>query len=155
MKIMKEFREFAIKGNVVDMAVGIIIGGAFTTIVQSLVSDVLMPPLGLLLSDVDFTQLYVVLRGGATPGPYTNLAAAQKAGAVTLNYGAFVSHLVSFMIVAIAVFLLVKGINAIRRLEEAAPAPVPAERSCPFCCTSIPPAARRCPHCTSMLDETG
>ena len=120
MAIMKEFREFAVRGNVVDMAVGIIIGGAFTTIVKSLVSDVIMPPIGLLLADVDFTDLFVVLKG---EGPYTTLAQAQAAGAVTLNYGQFINNVISFLIVAWAVFFLVRGLNRLKRREEGA-APV-------------------------------
>ncbi len=123
MAIMKEFREFAVRGNVVDMAVGIIIGGAFTTIVKSLVSDVIMPPIGLLLADVDFTDLFVVLKG---EGPYTTLAQAQAAGAVTLNYGQFINNVISFLIVAWAVFFLVRGLNRLkRREEEAAPVATP------------------------------
>ncbi|MBM7332163.1 MAG: large conductance mechanosensitive channel protein MscL [Alcanivorax sp.] len=123
MAIMKEFREFAVRGNVVDMAVGIIIGGAFTTIVKSLVSDVLMPPIGLLLADVDFADLFVVLKG---QGSFTTLAEAQAAGAVTLNYGLFINNVISFLIVAWATFLLVRGLNRMkRREEEAAPVSTP------------------------------
>ncbi|MCH2556508.1 MAG: large conductance mechanosensitive channel protein MscL [Alcanivorax sp.] len=123
MAIMKEFREFAVRGNVVDMAVGIIIGGAFTTIVKSLVSDVLMPPIGLLLADVDFADLFVVLKG---QGSFTTLAEAQAAGAVTLNYGVFINNVISFLIVAWATFLLVRGLNRMkRREEEAAPVATP------------------------------
>lgn len=123
MAIMKEFREFAVRGNVVDMAVGIIIGGAFTTIVKSLVSDVLMPPIGLLLADVDFADLFVVLKG---QGSFTTLAEAQAAGAVTLNYGLFINNVISFLIVAWATFLLVRGLNRMKRKEEeAAPVSTP------------------------------
>jgi len=149
---MKEFKEFAVKGNVVDMAVGIIIGGAFGTIVKSLVSDVLMPPIGLLLGGVDFSNLFGVLKAGeAAAPPYASLADAQAAGAVTINYGVFIDNIISFVIVAWAVFMLVKGINNLKR-EEAAPAPAaPTEKACPFCATSIPIAAKRCPHCTSEL----
>ncbi|ASK35783.1 large conductance mechanosensitive channel protein MscL [Alloalcanivorax mobilis] len=120
MAIIKEFREFAVRGNMVDMAVGIIIGGAFTTIVKSLVSDIIMPPIGLLISDVDFADLFVVLKGA---GDYATLADAQAAGAVTLNYGMFINNVISFLIVAWAVFFLVRGINRLKRKEEAA-APV-------------------------------
>ncbi len=123
--MLKEFKEFAIKGNVLDMAVGIIIGGAFGTIVKSLVSDVIMPPIGLLLGGVDFGEFFVVLKQGATAGPYATLAAAQQAGAVTVNYGLFINALISFLIVAWAVFLLVKGFNAAKRKQEEAP-PAPA-----------------------------
>ena len=123
MGMIQEFREFAVKGNVVDMAVGIIIGGAFGTIVKSLVSDVIMPPIGLLLGGVDFTDLFVVLRG---EGEFATLAEATAAGAVTINYGVFINNVVSFMIVAFAVFMLVKSINRLKRQEEQAPPPAPA-----------------------------
>jgi len=125
MAMMKEFKEFAVKGNVVDMAVGIIIGGAFGTIVKSLVEDVILPPIGLLLGGVDFTGLFVVLKEGAAVGPYETLAAAKEAGAVTLNYGNFISNIVTFLIVAWAVFMLVKGFNAAKKKEAAAPAAPP------------------------------
>lgn len=124
MSVLKEFREFAVKGNVVDMAVGIIIGGAFGTIVSSLVSDVIMPPIGLLLGGVDFTDLFIVLKG---EGEFATLAEATAAGAVTMNYGVFINQLVSFIIVAFAVFMLVKSINRLKREEEVAePEPEPA-----------------------------
>jgi large conductance mechanosensitive channel len=123
--MFKEFREFAMRGNVMDMAVGIIIGAAFGAIVSSLVSDIIMPPIGLLIGNIDFTDLFVVLKQGSSPGPYLSLAAAQEAGAVTLNYGVFVNRVVSFLIVAFAVFLLVKGMNRLRRKEEAKPAEPP------------------------------
>jgi len=129
-KIMfKEFKEFALRGNVVDMAVGIIIGAAFGSIVTSLVSDIIMPPLGLLLGDVDFTNLFAVLKAGSTPAPYLSLAAAQEAGAVTLNYGLFINRVLSFLIVAVAVFLLVKGMNTLKNKaqEEPAEPPKPSE----------------------------
>jgi len=151
MAIIKEFKEFAVKGNVVDMAVGIIIGGAFGTIVKSLVSDVMMPPIGLLIGGVDFTDLFVTVKNGAeVAGPYPSLVAAQEAGAVTINYGLFANNVISFIIVAFAVFLLVKGINNLKREQEAPPAE-PTEKSCGFCCTSIPIKATKCPHCTSQL----
>jgi len=129
-KIMfKEFKEFALRGNVVYMAVGIIIGAAFGSIVTSLVSDIIMPPLGLLLGDVDFTNLFAVLKAGSTPAPYLSLAAAQEAGAVTLNYGLFINRVLSFLIVAVAVFLLVKGMNTLKNKaqEEPAEPPKPSE----------------------------
>ena len=123
---LKEFREFAVKGNVVDLAVGVIIGGSFGTIVTSLVNDVIMPPIGLLVGGVDFTNLFVVLKEGAKAvGPYPSLAAAKAAGAVTLNLGVFINTVINFLIVAVAVFILVKGINRLRRHEEAAPAAPP------------------------------
>lgn len=123
--MLEEFKKFALKGNVLDMAVGIIIGAAFGTIVQSLVNDVMMPPLGLLLGGADFTDLFVTLRAGAVPGPYATLAAAQAAGAVTINYGVFLNALISFLIVAFSVFLVVRSFNKLRRAEAAAPAPPP------------------------------
>jgi large conductance mechanosensitive channel len=148
--MLKEFKEFAMRGNVVDMAVGIIIGGAFGTIAKSLVSDVIMPPIGLLLGGVDFSDLFIELRQGATPGPYAALTDAQAAGAVTINYGLFVNNVVSFIIVALAVFFLVKAINRLRRTEEEAPAE-PTTKECPKCFTAIPIKATRCPHCTSEI----
>jgi len=123
--MLKEFREFAVKGNVLDMAVGIILGAAFGTIVQSLVKDVLMPPIGLLLGGVDFTDLFMTLKEGATAGPYVTLAAAQEAGAVTINIGVFVNALISFLIVAFAVFMVVRSFNRLKRQEEAPAAPPP------------------------------
>lgn len=148
--MFQEFREFAMRGNVVDMAVGIIIGAAFGAIVKSLVDDVIMPPIGLLLGNVDFADLYVVLKEGATAAPYASLADARTAGAVTLNYGVFVNAVVSFTIVAFAVFMLVRAMNRLRAREEAAPA-APDTRECPRCCSAIPIRATRCPHCTSEL----
>jgi large conductance mechanosensitive channel len=117
--VLKEFKEFAVKGNVLDMAVGIIIGAAFGTIVRSLVDDVIMPPIGLLLGGVDFTDLFITLSGGTVPGPYATLAAAQEAGAVTINYGVFINGLISFLIVAFAVFMVVRSFNRLKRKEEA------------------------------------
>ena len=119
--MLKEFREFAVRGNVVDMAVGIIIGAAFGKIVESLVKDVIMPPIGVLLGKVDFSNLFVVLKDGATAGPYLSVDIAQKAGAVTFNYGLFLNTVISFVIVAFAVFLLIRGINKLKRQEEAKP----------------------------------
>ena len=151
--MLKEFREFALKGNVVDMADGIIIGGAFGALVNSLVNDLLMPPLGLLLKGADFSNLFLVLRDGAQPGPYAALAAAKTAGAVTLNYGLFVNALIGFLIMAFAVFLLVRSINRLRNQSEkqAAPAVAPQTKECPFCLSTIPSKAVRCPNCTSQL----
>ena len=150
MGMIKEFKEFAVKGNVVDLAVGIIIGGAFGTIVKSLVDDVLMPPIGLALGGVDFTNLFMTVREGAAPGPYPTLEAAKEAGAVTINYGVFFNNIVTFLIIAFAVFLLVRAINALKRKEAAAPS-APDTKLCPDCATPIPIAAKRCPHCTSQL----
>jgi large conductance mechanosensitive channel len=121
--MFKEFKEFAVKGSVLDMAVGIILGGAFTPIVRSLVDDVIMPPIGIVLGEVDFSDLFLVLRSGATPEPYATVETAREAGAVTLNWGLFVNQVVTFLIVAFAVFLLVKAANRWRRVEEEKPAP--------------------------------
>ena len=150
--MFKEFKEFAVKGNVVDMAVGIIIGAAFGAIVKSLVSDMLMPPLGLLLGNVDFSNLFVVLKEGATATPYASLAEAQKAGAVTINYGLFVNSVISFVIVAFAVFLLIRSINRLKRQEEAPPAEA-TTKECPYCYSAISIKATRCPNCTSDLTQ--
>ncbi len=143
----KEFKEFAIKGNAVDMAVGIIIGAAFGAIVKSLVDDVIMPPIGLLLGNMDFKDLFIVLKEGTTMGPYLSLAQAKAAAAVTLNYGMFLNMVVSFLIVAFAVFLLVKAVNKLKKQEEAAP----DKKDCPYCLSSIPIKATRCAHCTSEV----
>ena len=148
--MLAEFKKFAMRGNVVDMAVGIIIGGAFGTIVKSLVSDVIMPPIGLLLGGVDFADLFFTLKEGAGAGPYANLAAAQAAGAVTINYGVFFNAVFSFIIVAFAVFMLIKSINNLQKTEEAAPA-APTTKDCPHCLSQIAIKASRCPHCTSEL----
>ena len=148
--MLKEFKEFAMRGNVVDMAVGIIIGAAFGTIVKSLVSDIIMPPIGLLLGNVDFANLFVVLKQGATAGPYASLADAQAAGAVSINYGAFINTVISFLIVAFAVFLVIRGINKMKR-EKEEPAAEPTTKTCPFCQSSVPIKATRCPFCTSEL----
>jgi large conductance mechanosensitive channel len=147
--MLKNFKEFAMRGSVVDMAVGIIIGGAFGTIVKSLVDDVLMPPIGLLLGGVDFPNLFLVLKGGARPGPYAALADAKAAGAVSINFGAFLNTFISFLIVAFAVFLLIRGINALRRKEKAAPPP--STKECQYCASTISIRASRCPHCTSQV----
>jgi large conductance mechanosensitive channel len=149
--MFKEFKEFAVRGNVVDMAVGIIIGAAFGTIVQSLVNDLLMPPVGLLLGNVDFNDLFLVLQEGTDPAPYLTLDAAREAGAVTLNYGVFISALVSFLIVAFAVFLLVRYINKLRSPVETPEPVAPAMKKCEYCMSDIAVEARRCPHCTSEL----
>jgi large conductance mechanosensitive channel len=148
--MLKEFREFAMRGNVVDMAVGIIIGAAFGAIVKSVVDDVIMPPIGLLLGNVDFSNLFVTLKQGATAGPYATLELARKAGAVTLNYGAFFNTIVSFVIVAFSVFLLVKGMNKLKRQQEA-PGAAPTTKECPHCLSTIPIKATKCAHCTSQL----
>jgi large conductance mechanosensitive channel len=144
--MLKEFKEFAMKGNVLDMAVGIIIGAAFGKIISSLVSDILMPPLGLLLGKVDFTNLFITLSGGS----FATLDAAKKAGAVTLNYGIFVNTCIDFLLVAFAIFLLVKQVNRMRA-SEPAPAPAATTKECPYCASAIPLKATRCPQCTSEI----
>jgi large conductance mechanosensitive channel len=149
--MFKEFKEFAMRGNVIDMAIGIIIGGAFGPIVGSMVSDILMPPIGMALGNVDFSNLFILIKeGSAAAAPYASLADAKAAGAVTINYGVFINSVISFVIVAFCVFLLVKTMNRLRREEEAAPA-APTTKDCPFCCTTIAIQASRCPHCTSEL----
>jgi len=124
--MLKEFKEFAIKGNMLDMAVGIIIGAAFGTIIGSLVNDVIMPPIGMLMGGVDFAELFITLQPGTVPGPYATVAAAAEAGAVTINYGLFVNAIVSFLIIAFAVFMVVRSFNKMKKQEEAAPAAPPA-----------------------------
>ena len=148
--MLKEFKEFAMRGNVVDMAVGIIIGGAFGTIVRSLVDDVVMPPIGLLIGGLDTTDLFFVLKHGTPMGPYGALVDARAAGAVTLNYGVFINAVISFIIVAFAVFLLVRSINTMRRRGDEAPPPI-TTKECEYCASTIPIKARRCPQCTSEI----
>jgi large conductance mechanosensitive channel len=147
--MLKEFKAFAMRGNVLDLAVGIIIGGAFGTIVKSLVDDVIMPPIGLALGNVDFSDLFVMLKEGAkSPAPYASLADAQAAGAVTVNYGLFINSIITFLIVAFAVFLLVRAANRMKPEEATA---APATKDCPYCRMPIPVGATRCPQCTSEL----
>ncbi|MBN1301191.1 MAG: large conductance mechanosensitive channel protein MscL [Melioribacteraceae bacterium] len=150
--MLKEFKEFAVKGNVIDMAVGIIIGAAFGTIVKSLVADVIMPPVGLLLGNVDFSNLFVVLKEGTVPGPYETLKAAQDAGAVSLNYGTFLNTIISFLIVAFSVFILIKNVNRFKKEEAPKPAAEPTTKECPYCFSTIPIKATKCPNCTSQLN---
>ena len=144
--MLKEFKTFIMRGNVLDLAVGIVIGGAFGTVVTSFVNDVLMPPIGRLLGRVDFANLFVNLSGQA----YPTVAAAKAAGAPTLNYGLFLNAVISFLIVAFAVFLIVKQVNRLA-VKPAPPAPAPATKECPYCASAIPPKAVRCPQCTSDL----
>ena len=144
MSILKEFKDFAMRGNVVDMAVGIIIGAAFGTIVSSLVKDIIMPPIGLVLGKIDFSNLFIDLTGTG----YKTLAQAKEAGAPTLNYGVFLSTVIDFLIVAFVIFLIVRQLN---KMKKPAPAPAPATKTCPYCATEIPLQATRCPHCTSQL----
>lgn len=151
--MFKEFKEFAMRGNVIDMAVGIIIGAAFGTIVKSLVADIIMPPIGLLLGNVDFSNLFIVLKEGATAGPFNALADAQKAGAVTINYGLFINTVISFLIVAFAIFIVIRTINKLKR-EEEAPEEEPTTKDCPQCLSAIPIKATRCAFCTSEVGAT-
>ena len=143
--MLKEFREFAMRGNVVDLAVGVVIGAAFGKIVTSLVSDIVMPPLGLVLAQVDFNNLFINLSGAH----YASLAEAKAAGAPTINYGAFITNCIDFVVVAFVIFLVVRGINRLR--SQPAP-PTPTTRSCPYCVTTIPLQATRCPACTSAIE---
>jgi large conductance mechanosensitive channel len=147
--MVEDFKKFIMRGNVLDMAVGIIIGAAFGSIITSLVADVIMPPIGLLLGNVDFSNLFAVLKEGKVAGPYASLAAAKAAGAVTINIGVFINTIISFLIVAFAVFMLIRGVNKIYKKEEAPAAP--KEKDCPFCLMSVPFKATRCGHCTSEL----
>lgn len=147
MSMVSEFREFIARGNVFDLAVGVIIGGAFGKIVTSVVDDLVMPPIGLLLGGVDFTNLFVVLG----EGEYETLAAAKEAGAATINYGLFLNALLQFLIVALVVFLFVRQYNRLRRQEDAGAPAAPTEKPCPHCLMAIPLAATRCGHCTSPL----
>jgi len=148
--MLNEFKEFINKGNVVDMAVGIIIGAAFGGIVTSLVNDVIMPPIGLLLGRVDFSNLFIILKEGKAMGPYASVAAAKTAGAVTMNIGLFINTIINFLIVAYAVFLLVRSINKMRQLKDI-PASALTTQDCPYCFSNIPIQATRCGHCTSEL----
>jgi large conductance mechanosensitive channel len=143
--MLKEFRDFALRGNVVDFAVGIIIGAAFGRIVTSLVNDILMPPIGILLGSVDFSNLFYSLSGGQL----ASLATAKAAGAATINYGLFINTVIEFVIVAFAVFLLVRGLNRLARKPE--PAAAPTTKECPYCASTIALKATRCPHCTSAM----
>ncbi|MCU7493359.1 MAG: large conductance mechanosensitive channel protein MscL [Ignavibacteria bacterium] len=147
--MLKEFKAFALKGNMVDLAIGIILGIAFGVVVQSLVKDIIMPPIGLLLGNVDFSNWFIVLKEGVTPGPYFTIDQAVKAGAVTLNIGLFINSLIGFIIVAFAVFMIVKALKKMEKEEVKAPEPV--IRKCPYCFSAIDEHATRCPYCTSDL----
>lgn len=151
-KFGTELREFLMRGNVIDLAVGVVIGGAFGTIVKSLVDDIIMPPIGLLLNGVDFSELFITLSNGKGTGDYDTLAAAQAVGAVTLNYGLFINAIIQFMIVGTAIFMLVRAVNKLHRKQDEAAAEV-TTKECGFCFTEIPLKAHRCPHCTSQLDK--
>ena len=147
--IGKDFRDFLLRGNVVDLAVAVVVGAAFTAIVNSLADDIIMPPIGLLLGHVDFANLFILLKQGTkAAGPYATLAEAKAAGAVTLNYGLFLIRIITFLIVAGAVFLLIRGLARLHRKRETAP---PAMKQCPLCLSSIPVGAKKCAHCTADL----
>ncbi|HEV2356288.1 MAG TPA: large-conductance mechanosensitive channel protein MscL [bacterium] len=141
--MLKEFREFAMRGNLLDMAIGIILGAAFGRIISSLVNDIVMPPIGLALGGLDFANLFVTLKGG----PYPSVAAAKAAGAPTINYGVFINTIIDFVIVAFVIFLVIRQVNRMRRQPAAAPTTKP----CPYCLSAIPLGAVRCPNCTSDL----
>jgi large conductance mechanosensitive channel len=148
----QDFKAFIMRGNVIDMAVGIIIGIAFGAVISSLVNDIIMPPIGLALGDVDFANLFVVLKEGLIPGPYASLADAQAAGAVTINYGVFVNTIVYLVIIAAVVFfLIVRPVARMQAREKAEEPAAPTTKECPYCATSIPIKASRCPNCTSEL----
>ena len=144
--MLKEFKEFALKGNVIDLAIGFIIGAAFNKVVQSLVNDIIMPPIGMLMGKMDFSALFVNLSGKQ----FETLVEAKKAGAATLNYGLFINTLVDFIIMAFVVFLMVKQINRLKR--EVPIVPAPETKECPFCLSIVPLAAKRCSQCTSLFD---
>lgn len=152
---LKDFRDFAVKGNVVDMAIGIIIGAAFTAIVNNLVKNIITPFIGLITGGIDFTNMFFTLTDGSKPGPYPTLAAAQDAGAVTVNVGLFINSVISFVIVAFVCYLMVRGIAKLKRKQEAAAeAEAPETKSCTYCFTDVPVKATRCPHCTSELSAS-
>ncbi len=148
----QDFKEFVQRGNVLDMAVGIAVGAAFNSVVSSLVNDLIMPPISLLLGTADFTNLFIVLKGGEQAGPYATLQAAEEAGAVTLDYGLFINTVVSFFVIAFCVFLLVKAVNRAMPEPEPEPARAPTTKTCPYCKTEIPIEAVRCPNCTSGVE---
>ena len=151
-KMLRDFKAFITRGNVIDMAVGIIIGIAFGLVVNSFVKDVIMPPIGLALGNVDFANLFVVLKEGLVPGPYASLAAAQAAGAVTINYGTFINAIVNLLIIAAVVFfLIVRPVARMQARKKAGEPAAPATKECPYCFTFIPINASRCPNCTSEL----
>ncbi len=152
MSMLKDFQAFVMRGNVVDMAVGIIIGAAFGAIVKSLVDDVIMPPIGLLLGNVDFSNLFMVLKDGAKAAPpYGTIAQAHAAGAVTLNYGLFINTIITFIIIAIAVFILIRAMMKVQNKFEKPVTAAPTTKDCPQCCSTININAKRCPNCTSNV----
>lgn len=149
--MLKEFKEFVSRGNVIDMAVGIIIGASFSSIVNSLVKDIIMPPIGWIMGNVDFSGKYLLVGPGKeVPPPYLTLADAQAAGAVTINYGMFINSIINFLIVAVAIFMMIKVFNRLQRLRPSEPAE-PTTKACPYCAMNIPVSATRCPNCTSDI----
>lgn len=153
-KFFSDLRGFMLRGSIIDMAVGIAVGGAFTTLVHALVSDVIMPPIGLAIGNVNFMNLFVVLKRGKTPGPYPTPELAQKAGAVTLNYGAFINDVISFFVISLTLFVLIRYIRDLEQLLVHKQAVAPTTKVCPRCCSTIPIAANRCPQCTSELGSS-
>ncbi len=151
--MLKEFREFVLRGNAFGTAVGIIIGASFGSIINSLVDDILMPPVGWLIGGVDFSNYYLTLKSGSPAGPYSSLADAQTAGAVTMNFGLFINAMISFLIVALAMFLVIRAINRLQaRVDKEKGKAAPKTKDCPYCCSTIPINASKCAHCTSQLD---
>jgi len=146
----KEFKEFAIKGNAIDLAVGVIIGAAFGLVIGSVVKDIIMPPIGLLTGGLDFSNQFLVLKGAPNGAMFATPADAAKAGAITWNYGNFITLLINFLIVAFAIFLIVKGVN---KMKRPAPTATPVSKECPACAMTIPMKATRCPHCTTELND--
>jgi large conductance mechanosensitive channel len=147
--MLKDFKEFAMRGNVVDMAVGIILGASFGAIVKSIVDDIIMPPIGFLLGNVDFSNLYLVVKEGVANTPYSSLVEAKKSGAITINYGLFINSVISFLIISFAVFLLIRTLNKLKRQEPISVEP--SLKDCPYCASAINIKAKRCPQCTSEL----
>lgn|SRR5690554_3938710 len=147
--MLKEFKDFAVKGNVIDLAIGVIIGGAFGKIVTSLVNDMIMPVIGLLIGKVDFTNLFISLDGVR----YPTLSAAQEAGAATLNYGIFINTIIEFLIISFSIFIAIRQINRIKKKEEKVEEKIPTTKSCPYCYTDIHIEATRCPNCTSLIEN--
>lgn len=149
--MFKEFSEFLKRGNLIDMAIGIAVGTAFATIAKSLVDDIIMPPIGLFLGNVEFNNLFLLLRQGEPAGPYLTLAQAQEAGAVTIAYGNFINNVLAFLVIAAVFFMILRSLNRLRREEPGQPAEAARTKVCPFCMTTVPAQATRCPACTSQL----
>lgn len=154
-RVFGEFRKFLQRGSLIDMAVGIAVGTAFATIAKSLVSDIVMPPVGLLMGGVEFKDMFAVLKEGTPPAPYTTLAAAQDAGAVTVNYGIFINNVLAFLVIALVFFMMVRAVNRLREMGEPGTPAEPTTKTCPHCIHTIPLRATRCPQCTSELEPVG